>query len=139
MANFQEIGQTNNIFHQLPSIPKALRHSAGGFVNGHEIVVAGGYITKETMIFDIDTNQWRDGPDIPIVASSLTCINMAAVQYQGSFIIAGGIDWGSGILYANIFKFDPINYQWEVLPQSLSKARYFHSVLLVPNDFISCS
>ena len=91
-------------------------------------MVSGGDGEMSTEIFDIATNSWWYGPDLPHAVHGAS-----SVQYEDTFILLGGE------LDHEILKFDNLNYVWISLPQRLQVAdRYRSPIALVPDDFISC-
>ena len=111
----------------------SIRTPAVGFINGHEVVVAGGDQLKSSEILDLNTNQWRRGPDLPIQTRLQW---PSSVQFLDSFLVVGGAD----LEYQDtIIKFDPINYEWMILPQKLQNPRALFTAFLVPDGYIECS
>ena len=52
-----------------------------------EVIIAGGYNTKTSEIFDLDTEEWTAGQDLSVDTDLYGGIS---VQYGSTFIIAGG-------------------------------------------------
>ena len=129
---FNQIDET---FHSLPLMQRGKNRASAGFINGHEIVVAGGVSTRSSEIFDLDTNLWRWGPDLPV---ELDLQLAQALQFQDSFILIGGYDHGEGY-QDTILKFNPDSYRWTKLPQKLRNARRYHAAFFVSNDYITCT
>ena len=126
--------QDDNSFEQLPNLIEERQDPAVGFINGHEVVVAGGARSKTSEIFDLDTNEWRLGPELP-VTKDLCCAS--SVQFEDSFLIVGGRDNYSD--KNTILKLNPVSYEWETLPQNLESARTYAAAILVPSYYVSCT
>ena len=125
--------QKQTSWSRLPDLLQRRENPFVGFVNGHEVVVAGGRYKSSSEIFDTQTQEWRMGPDLPD-DRELCC--GSSVQYKDTFLIIGGEDGGE---QDAILEFDPVNYEWKVLPHKLKTARNSFAAVLVPNDYISCS
>ena len=111
------------------------------YPNGQKSVVktGGGQIhpVVETRIFDLDSQVWRDGPDLPSGVSG-----GASVQFGDTFLIVSGIyDWDIyGYKYSrSIYKFVSDPEGWIKLPQTLSVGFYHFDAFLVSIDFIDCN
>ena len=126
---------TDSLFYPLPDALENLSSGSLGFINGHEVVIAGGSNTKKSQIVDLDTYEWRFGPDLPVFDE----LSMpAAVQFEDSFLVMGGWDTLDHRYQDRIFKFDPVNYEWEILPHKLQMARSSFTAILVPSSYIPC-
>ena len=122
--------QDDNTFHRLPDMMEARWTAVAGLINEREIVVAGGYLSKTSEILDLDKNEWREGPDLPVATEIYA---PRSVQFEDSFVIVGGTGNNNG---KGILKFNARNYTWEVLPHHFQKARYDGAAFLVPDDYI---
>ena len=125
--------QLDETFQELPPFLEERVRAAVGFINDHEIVVAGGQYSNTSEIFDLNTSQWRPGPDLPV---KMELFGASCVQFQQTFLVVGGHDSGENL--GSIIKFDPVNYVWITMPQKLTKAREYFAAFLVPNDYVSC-
>ena len=131
--------QNDNSFQQLPDMSLDRNRASLGMVNGHDIVVAGGISTTSTEIFDLNINQWRQGPDLPdVVVGNFRFCCARNVQYQDSFLIVGGTG-SSGGLIDTIMTLNPQTYEWDILPQRMTNATTFPGVILVPDNYVTCS
>ena len=119
--------QNGNTFSQIPNLLEKRDRASVGLINGEEIVVAGGSGSKTSEIFNIATNEWRQGPDLPI-NGDLCCTS--SVQYGNSFLIVGGFNGG---VQDSILRYDSSNHKWVTLPQKLDTGRDNFAAFLIPN------
>ena len=127
--------QEDNSFQRIPDLTQKRRKPVIGFINGHEVVVAGGVQTRSSEIFDLNINEWRIGPPLPV---TYYLESATSVQYQNSFLIVGGRDSFLGY-QDSIIKFDPVNYGWQMMPQRLQRKRCEFAAFLVPDDLFQCA
>ena len=102
------------------------------------LVVAGGKprsggFSNSSVIFDLDTETWRTGPDLPI-----GLYGGASVQLDDTFLIVSGLGSESGTS-KSIFKFVTSPAEgWFELPKKLSEGWISFDAFLVPQDFMEC-
>ena len=97
------------------------------------VVVAGGYYRSNSVIFNLETETWRSGPDLPTRLGG-----GASVQLQDTFLVVTGNDPETGFESEAIYKFVTSPEEgWLQLPH---KCRTVTSdAILVPQDFIECN
>ena len=88
-----------------------------------EIVVAGGIHSRLSKIYDIDNDQWREGPPLPGVVSHGT-----AVPVDNTFIVLSYGTW----------KYNVANNGWDVLEEKMVAPRSYVYAFWVPDDYF-CS
>ena len=97
------------------------------------VVVAGGDRGPNSFIFDLDTETWRSGPDLPTHLA-----RGASVQFQDSFLVVGGIDLETTVPCDSIYKFVVSPEEgWLELPHKCRDGP--SDAILVPQDFIECN
>ena len=94
--------------------------------------MAGGQNSKTSEIFDLATQTWRYGPDLPV---SNQLYWGASVPYGDTFLIIGGYDYEYS---DSILSFDPTLDSWVELPQKLTQGRNKFAAFLAPDDFVTC-
>ncbi len=125
----------NDQYIVMPDIPEPIFEATCGLiensVNGQEIVVLAN--SGVTYIFNFDNNSWRTGPNgYPSTDFSYA----ATVQTGNTFIKVGG---ETGFSPSNtLYRFDEENYDWVLLPQTLSVNRYGAVAIPLPDDFATC-
>ena len=88
--------------------------------------------SNETNILDMDTFEWRKGPELPdYIYNSLT------VEIGDTFLLIGGYWPNFGIYPRNILEFDPDKERWLERPEKTWQD-YYRFALLVDRDFIKC-
>ena len=104
------------------------------------VVVAGGFqisrsqVSNSTFIFDLNTQTWRKGPDLP-----MRLYGGASVQLQDTFLIVSG-NQGMAEYSWSIFKFVTSPEEgWLELPQRVPISGVYLDAILVPEDFIECN
>ena len=104
------------------------------------VVVAGGYYRSNSVIFNLETETWRSGPDLPTRLGG-----GASVQFQDTFLVVSGrgdfdTETGMFVFSKSIFKFVTSPEEgWLELPQKLSEGFSNFDAILVPQDFIECN
>ncbi len=106
------------------------------------VIVVGGRASEEmisTEILDLETFEWRQGPDLPY---GISC-SVLVEEPSGSVILIGGQSQ-QGIarnVTADIFRLAHAGEgaEWELLPQKLQFARRFHRAFFVPDEIVDCS
>lgn len=88
-----------------------------------EIVVAGGITTARTKIYDIDNDQWREGPPLPRAVRHGT-----AVPFGKTFLVIKGKIW----------KYNIENNAWDEMEETLATPRDYFNAFWVPDDYF-CS
>ena len=97
------------------------------------VVVAGGFSSSKSFIFNLDTETWRRGPELPA-----TLYGGASVQLQETFLVVSGVEGGIN-LSKSIFKFVTSPEEgWIELPQQLWSGLTNCDAILVPQDFVEC-
>ena len=95
-----------------------------------EIVIAGGNNAASSEIFSLLTGSWRYGTNLPHFYR-----NGASVQNANASVAVGGY-------YADaedtIYKNDPDEESWELLPTRLEGGRYWMTARLVPDGSFGC-
>ena len=97
-----------------------------------EVIVAGGIFSALTTIYDIDNDEWREGPPLPEVRFWGT-----AVPVGNTFLIVGGSNQGQATQTA-IWKYNIGNNGWDVMGKFLAAGRNHFSAFWVPDDH-ACS
>ena len=108
--------------------------------NGNRVVVVAGGNYGNTldesasMIYDITTNQWTDGPELPFPLRSAR-----VVPTENAFLVMGGYNRraGGGIYFDyfdTIFEFDPLNMAWIEREQKLQRPLYGFWVINVEKE-----
>ena len=106
------------------------------FGKEYELVIAGGEGTNATDILNLETLEWRVGPELPFE----DLIGFQTVQYENTFIIVGGIVHGkSGDSVDTLIMFDIESDDWVILDQRMEKTRGRCAAVLVPYDHIECN
>jgi len=114
---------------------------------GNEIVVTGGFNRRDgvhmnsTQIYNVERDEWRDGPDLPL--------NMAAGNYvqlpaPATFLVVAGLeteepDSNEPVLSTRILGYEPDDKEWLQFPERLQTARMESTAILLPEDFFNCS
>ena len=115
-----------------PSVQTARDTAQAGvitFANGTKaVMVAGGDSTEKSEILDLESMTWHYGPDLeyPIYYG-------ASVQWQNTFLIVGGENYGGYL--DTIWKFDVDNDRWVLLNRTLTTGRCFSASILVPYSY----
>jgi len=104
----------------MPDAPNARDHFAAIIIDNQLIAAAGrqtrlpspaGNPVLPTDVFDFDTNEWREGADIPTVRAGTV-----AVGYDKHVLVAGGeINTSSDALNV-VEAYDPTEDSWQRLP-----------------------
>ena len=86
------------------------------------VVAAGGFLGPNSLIFNLETETWRSGPDLPTHLEG-----GASVQFQDTFLVVSGrgafdTETGLFVFSKSIFKFvTSPEESWLELPQKLSE------------------
>ena len=96
-----------------------------------KIVLAGGNLAEpaETEIFDLDTLEWSDGPQLPLFADfeagkRFEFYTQTVANGEDSFYVVGGSESGG-----DIYEFIGGNMTWVKREESLGSERYGHIAL----------
>ena len=113
--------------------------------NGLKFVVAtgggsGGFVDyedlKSTEVYSLVENRWFWGPDLPLKLAAHSMVALGNKVY-----VIGGVTPGNalvGITQSKIYEMDEKMDQWRQMEQKLSVARYYTTVLVVPDTMVSC-
>lgn len=112
--------RTNN-YTALPDMPiDNYDHSA--VLVGRDIWVVGGYRNGDKVhIFNLDTEQWREGPTFPV-----TIKRTDIVPYKDSFLVVGGSGAGN-----KMWKLNLDNQSWDELTARLPWSTSYHAATLL--------
>ena len=126
---------------ELPNTIEARKITQAGLVtfqNGSQIVIlAAGQGTWTAEYFDLEQQVWSSNlPDLPI---SLELYSGSTVQYENTFLIAGGWDSGNEYYQKTIIKFDPEIADWVYLDEELKEARTLFPSFLLPEYYFDCT
>ena len=138
---YKDLDQWDDTLPQLP-LGRFVSNNCGvANQNGHiSVVVVGGYIYStyfsEVNIFSVEERTWRTGNPFPVP------INLPAVaQYGNSFYIIGGLS-RMGIqsyYYDTIYRYEPDDDSWTLLPNRLKYPRYGATAMIVDRSiFPAC-
>jgi len=117
---FDEFDPASGEWRVLPDAPNARDHFAAIIID-NQLIAAAGRQTRlpspaanpvlPTDVYDFDTNQWRQGADIPTVRAGTV-----AVGYDNHVLVAGGeINTSSDALNV-VEAYDPTEDSWQRLP-----------------------
>lgn len=98
-------------------------------------VVAGGFngeYLRTTEWFDIDTESWVFGPDLP----QALCCASSYMNDDGFYIIGGHT--AEGKFLDTIYYLKDINSEWVELEQKLTIARDYPTTFGIPDDLAQC-
>ena len=102
--------------------------------------VNGGFLDtqhlKSTEVYSLVENRWFWGPDLPL---NLAAHSMVALENK--VYVIGGLTPGNGLVgitQSKIYEMDDNMDQWRQMKQKLSVARYYATVLVVPDSMVSC-
>ena len=102
--------------------------------------VNGGFLDtqhlKSTEVYSLVENRWFWGPDLPL---NLAAHSMVALENK--VYVIGGLTPGNGLVgitQSKIYEMDDNMDQWRQMKQKLSVARYYTTVLVVPDTMVSC-
>ena len=90
------------------------------------VIIGGGFNSGEyqsgVVMFDVGTNQWTEGPELPY-----PLVSANSYLTESSFLILGGYTFSemSGYVgYFTILELDPINIDWKIREERLSRPNY---------------
>ena len=103
----------------------------------NSVFVAGGEDDNfnrlaTTEQWNLDTNQWISTPDLPEPLSYSAGVASKSSQFVG--FVAGG--YNNYDFKKKVFGLRRRDLVWEVMPQQLQTARWYHSMVNVPADQI---
>ena len=122
---------------EIESFAVARENHVAGLVQGTDgskyVVIAGGFdmedgLERSAEVYSLRNQTWTKGPDLPFRLH-----RPEVVPYEWSFLIVGG--YVNGTYSDNIVYFDPVTFDWVVLPDKLQQARASHIVMVVPKDY----
>ena len=82
----------------------------------------------------LDSNQWVSTPSLPEPIKTSAGVASKSIQYIG--YIAGGTNGEAGLATNKVYGLRRRDLVWEVMPQKLKTARYYHSMVNLPVDQI---
>ena len=88
-------------------------------------VVAGGRSKSSSLILDLNTFTWRNGPSF-----SSTVETSYAAQYGNTFVVVDE---------SGIYEFDPENEEWITRPEALDRSRGDMTAIFVGDTIVNCS
>ena len=88
-------------------------------------VVAGGRSKSSSLILDLETLAWRNGPSF-----SSTVDTSYGAQFGNTFVVVEN---------SGIYEFDPENEAWITRPETLSSSRADVTAIFVKDNIVSCS
>ncbi len=98
-----------------------------------EVVASGGWQKRNSDIFQINVNTWRQGP---LFDQNKYMSNSLA--FNDTFVLAGG--YNSFNQHSDdIWKFEATNITWRKLAQKLALARTSASAMFVPSSYATCT
>ncbi|HEX6310135.1 MAG TPA: kelch repeat-containing protein [Acidimicrobiia bacterium] len=86
---------------------------AGAYWARHDLIaVAGGFVppgepTRDVLLFDVETEQWSRGPDLPGPRD-----HAALAALDGDLYLVGGFTTGLGGATAEVWKLDAADGEW---------------------------
>ena len=99
-----------------------------------EVVVTGGYRDPTTTyIYNVDSGEWRQGPDFPI-----DLYHGASAPYGNTFLAVGGYSSSTYERSPLIYLFEPDEEAWLLQPHVLTTPRYGLAAILVPPGYVEC-
>ncbi len=93
-------------------------------------------------IFNPSTNEWRPGPDLPLVMAGGSSVQLDG---EGTFLIVGGVErpWDQDppdpLASARILIYDTEEGEFAYLDQTLVTPRKDHTTVLMPADTVPCN
>ena len=115
---------------------KRIYHSCFYDIKSNAVYIIGGWNGRRistTEKWDLDTNQWELTPSLPEPLYVSAGVASKSNEYIG--FVAGG-ETNSGNTN-KVFGLRRRDLNWEVLPQQLQTARYYHSMVSLPSDQVS--
>ena len=122
---------------RLPDFQLARKEHMTGLVQGTDgskyLVLTGGYdedynSTLSTEVYSLANQTWSAGPDLP-----QTVRRAETLPYEWSFLMVGG--FLNNTMSDRILYFDPVVFDWVILPDRLSTPRTSFVSMIVPLDF----
>jgi len=122
----------NEVYHVVDDIPRQSLYASCGLLNnvlyGLEILVADG---KESFIFSLIYQSWRDGPKLPDYI-----VRTSSAPTKNGFVAIGGRSDGDRV--STIYKFDETIYEWNLEEPKLKIGRDLAASVAVPDSFVNC-
>ena len=85
---------------------------------------------KTTEVFDVETESWSVGPDLP---SRMSNYGAQVIPYLDSFLLVGGCGREDGKNF-DTFQLDLQEMAWIERPEKLEHYRCNHVAFEIPND-----
>ena len=110
-------------------------HTCALLQNPTRVMAIGGIIPevidyKTTEIFDVETESWSEGPDLP---SGMSNYGAQVIPYLDSFLLVGGCGREDGKNF-DTFQLDLQEMAWIERPEKLEHYRCNHVAFEIPND-----
>ncbi len=119
---------------ELPAMTNNMEFPSCGLINsptnGTEIVVVEA---SKVEIFNFESMAWRSGADAPYFKEA------GFTQLSDTFVVVGGIGSGNGQYLNSIYKFDNIEYDWDLIGQLQTAAGGYPGVFTLPDSFVTCN
>lgn len=110
-----------NDYTPLPNLPHKNYDQSAALVGRDIWVVGGAYQRDKVQIFNLDTEQWREGPTFPV-----GIWRTDIVPYEDSFLVVGGDGAGN-----KIWKLNLDNQSWDELTARLRQGYSYHAATLL--------
>lgn len=108
-------------------------HEATRLNDGRVLITGGMYFINaigvshfSSILFDPETEQWLEGPDM----NAARRFHTSTLLPSGKVLVTGG--WSSVSTYSNAQLYNPLSNQWESVPD-MAAARNGHSADLLPD------
>ena len=101
-----------------------------------EIFVAGGYYTKTTEIFNLQSKTWRSGPELPKEIENSQFVKAQPSSKYSAFLTGGSKDYISS--FSDIFALSK-NFKSVIKIGNLKTARYGHVAMVLPDKLVEKS
>ena len=105
--------------------------AVGGFI--------GGLSISSTEILDAGSNEWRNGPQLPLSIGASQLVE----DQQGRVVLVGGgtVVNGTNVILDTLYYLSDggVGSMWTKMDQKLKIGRYFHSAFLVHDNITNCS
>lgn len=97
-----------------------------------KIIVAGGELSKQVLILDVDTLLATPGPNLPV---QVQLKQAATVPYGNTFLIAGGQDLN---YQTKILMYQPDTQMWRIMNQRMTQPRGAFGFFMISDEMSSC-
>jgi hypothetical protein len=113
-------------WQQLPDPPFNRRALAVGHWNGRVVAIGGldeeGEVLQRINLFDPDTGEWSDGPELP--GNGHSGFGVSAWNLNGELYVSG--------LRGSVYRLNDAGSAWEELAR-LARGRFFHQLVPAPS------